>query len=132
VQAIPLPGHQISFQHDEKELARYYYGPDLIRPFIYPVIMGHPGDPEGHSHHNSVWIALSNVNGSDFWSDTGGGRIRHRRLEQLGDGADSAFVIAEADWIGKDGSVVLREYKCRVANGCWRWSCGSKRGIRRP
>jgi hypothetical protein len=123
VQAVPLPGHQISFQHDEKELARFYYGPDLVRPFIYPINgpsgrtltrMGHPGDPEGHSHHNSVWFALSDVNGSDFWSDSGGGRIRHRRVEQLGDGDDSAFSITEADWIGKDGSPILRERRTIV------------------
>ena len=29
--------------------------------------MGHPHDPVGHSHHNSVWIAHESVNGESFW-----------------------------------------------------------------
>ncbi|MGH9162912.1 MAG: DUF6807 family protein, partial [Vicinamibacteraceae bacterium] len=60
VQAVPLPYHQVSFQRDGREIARYHFGPDLIRPFVYPIVgpsghgltrMGHPGNPDTHSHH---------------------------------------------------------------------------------
>jgi hypothetical protein len=117
MQAIPLPHHQVSFQYDEKELARYHFGPDLMRPFVFPVIgpsgraltrMGHPGDPDTHSHHNSVWIGLSSVDGRDFWSDQGG-RIRHLRTVHLEDGDRAAWAITEAEWIPHDGPAVLRE-----------------------
>jgi hypothetical protein len=118
LQAIPLPDHEISFQLSERELVRYHFAPDLPRPFLYPVIgpsgrtltrMGHPGDPDTHSHHNSVWFSLSNVNGGDFWSDRGGGRIRHRRTLRLADGDEVALAVTEADWIAKDGTPLLRE-----------------------
>lgn len=118
VEALPLPYDQISFQSGGRELARYHFGPGLIRPFIYPVIgpsgrtltrMGHPDDPDTHSHHNSVWISLSNVNGVDFWSDRGGGHIRHHRVEHLEDGDAGAFAVTEADWLARDGRRVLRE-----------------------
>src|SRR5205823_14730376 len=78
VQAVPEPYDQISFQVDGKELARYHFHASLHRPFVYPVLgpsgrtltrMGHPGDPFTHSHHNSVWISYSNVNGVDYWTD---------------------------------------------------------------
>ncbi|MPY89036.1 MAG: hypothetical protein GEU99_14045 [Luteitalea sp.] len=118
VQAVPLPYDQVSFQRDGREIARYHFGPGLIRPFVYPIIgpsghgltrMGHPGDPDTHSHHNSVWLSLSDVNGVDFWLDRGGGRIRHRRIEHLEDADDFALVVSEADWVDGNGDVVMRE-----------------------
>lgn len=118
VQAVPLPYDQVSFQRGEKELARYHFSPSLLRPFVYPVVgpsgrtltrMGHPGDPDTHSHHNSVWISLSKVNGVDFWSDRGGGHIRHRRVEHLEDGNDGALAISEADWLDRNEKPVMRE-----------------------
>src|SRR5689334_12384219 len=78
MQAIPLPNDEVSFQLNEREISRYHFGPQLNRPFIYPVIgpsgrtltrMGHPGDPYSHSHHNSIWISYAKVNGVSFWED---------------------------------------------------------------
>src|SRR6185436_6103181 len=66
MQAIPLPRHEVSFQRDGVEIARYHFDPSLRRPFVFPIIgpagrsltrMGHPRDPESHSHHKSVWIS---------------------------------------------------------------------------
>ena len=54
-QAVPQPYDQISFQRDGEEIARYHFGPDLRRPFIFPANgpsgisltrMGHPTDCE--------------------------------------------------------------------------------------
>lgn len=119
VQAIPQPDFQISFQRDGAEIARYFFGPGLKRPFVFPVIgpsgraitrMGHPHDPEGHSHHNSVWISHNDVNGVNFWADAAGtGRVLHQRIVRLDDGADEAAVITENAWTGNSGTVVLRE-----------------------
>ena len=118
LQAIPLPQQQISFQLDERELARYYFSPDAIRPFVYPVVgpsgrsltrMGHPGDPHLHSHHNSVWFSFSKIHGVDFWTDRGGGRIRHAYIEQLEDGNENAFALTVGEWLDQGGRVLLRE-----------------------
>ena len=38
LQAIPLPGQEISFQRDGVEIARYCFATNLNRPFVYPVI----------------------------------------------------------------------------------------------
>jgi len=92
MQVIPMPYHQASFQRDGVEITRYHFGPGLHRPFLFPVIgpsgrsltrMGHPHDPESHSHHNSVWISHNDVDGMSFWSDRGGGKIRHKRIVKL-------------------------------------------------
>jgi hypothetical protein len=134
MQAVPLPDHQISFQRDGAEIARYYYGSDGFRPFVFPVIgpsgraltrMGHPHDPETHSHHNSVWLSHQFVNGVNFWADNNG-RIVHQRIEELADGPDrphSASVQTLNVWMDKDGKHLMNEHRRTSAealeNGEW-------------
>ncbi|NLX22190.1 MAG: hypothetical protein GXY55_11075, partial [Phycisphaerae bacterium] len=66
VQVVPLPYGQAAFEREGVEMARYHFGAGLERPFLYPIVgpsgrsltrMGHPHDPQSHSHHNSVWVS---------------------------------------------------------------------------
>jgi len=118
MQVIPVPYHQASFQRNGTEIARYHFGPDLARPFLFPVIgpsglsltrMGHPHDPESHSHHNSVWISHNDVNGVNFWSDQGNGKIHHKRIVKFEDGADRASIVTENQWVAGESKVILFE-----------------------
>ncbi|MBA2527593.1 MAG: PmoA family protein, partial [Pyrinomonadaceae bacterium] len=122
MQAVPQPYDQVSLQRDEREIARFHYGPALNRPFVYPVIgpsgrtltrMGHPGDPHSHSHHNSVWVSYSSVNGVDFWSDhrADRGRIVVREVTELEDGNDRAGIITKGAWIDPAGKTLVREQR---------------------
>lgn len=108
LQAIPQPGRQLSFRRDGQEIARMHFGPELRRPFLFPLIgpsgrsltrMGHPHDPEGHSHHNSVWISHNDVQGVVFWGDRGKGRIAHQRIEKIDETGDAAWLITHNAWI---------------------------------
>jgi hypothetical protein len=108
MQVLPLPYDQAAFEHQGKELTRYHFGPQLRRPFWYPIagpggrsltrmnMPGDPGrsvtqdvqpqdpqkpkDPAGHSHQTSVWISHKDVNCIDFWRDGGpiAGQIVHQ------------------------------------------------------
>jgi Methane oxygenase PmoA len=118
LQAVPMPYHQVSFQRGAQEITRAHFSPSLYRPFIFPVIgpsgrlltrMGHPHDPESHSHHNSVWISHADVNGVDFWSDRGQGRIIHDRVLQLDDGLNQASLLTLSAWTSSSGKVLLQE-----------------------
>ena len=119
MQAIPLADHQVSFQRDGREIARYHFGPSLRRPFVFPVIgpagrsltrMGHPHDPEGHSHHNSVWISHNDVGGVSFWADRGAtGRILHQRIERFEDSDEEAALLVTNAWTAPGGKVLLQE-----------------------
>ncbi len=110
MQVLPLPYDQAGFEHDGRELTRYHFGPQLRRPFWYPIVgpegrsltrMNMPGDPgrsmtqaeqpkdpqkpqdpAGHSHQTSVWISHKDVNGIDFWRD--GGPIAGQIVHQTG------------------------------------------------
>ncbi len=118
MQVIPMPYHQASFQRDGVEITRYHFGPGLHRPFLFPVIgqsgisltrMGHPHDPESHSHHNSVWISHNDVDGISFWSDRGSGKIRHKRIVKFEDAGECSSIITENQWVTNEGKVLLLE-----------------------
>lgn len=119
MQTVPLPYEQIEFQRDGDPLTRYHYAPTLNRPFLYPILgpsgrpltrMGHPHDPEGHRHHNSVWIAHNDVNGVVFWGDQGKGRIVEQKLEKLTDSDAEASLTTLNAWIDQGShKILLRE-----------------------
>ncbi|MCI0684435.1 MAG: PmoA family protein [Gemmataceae bacterium] len=116
LQAVPQPYHQLSFQRDAQEITRLFFDPQLRRPFLFPIIgpsgrrltrMGHPHDPEGHSHHNSVWISHHDVNGVTFWGDKGPGRIVHQRIEKIADDGKASWVITHHAWIDESKKKTL-------------------------
>ncbi len=118
MQAIPLPDDRVSLTRDGVELTAYHFGPTLRRPFLFPIVgpsgrsltrMGHPHDPVSHSHHTSVWVGHFSVGGEDFWGDRSPARVVHRRIVRLDDGDDSSGVIAENDWVGAGGKVLMKE-----------------------
>jgi len=122
MQVLPLPNHEISLQRGGHELARYHFDSGLRRPFLYPIVgpagqsltrMGHPHDPESHSHHNSIWISHASVDGVSFWEDRGSpgrvpGRILHQRVEQFIDADDAASVMVINSWTSTN-QVLLTE-----------------------
>src|SRR5688500_9172310 len=123
LQTIPLPNHAISFQRDGHEIARYHFAPDLRRPFLFPIIgpsgrsltrMGHPHDPESHSHHNSIWISHNDVNGTSFWDDRAKGRILHRRILRFEDGLDAASVLTENAWTASNQVLLIEKRLTRA------------------
>jgi len=122
MQVIPLPDAQASVERDGQEISRYWFDPQLRRPFLYPLIgpsgksltrMGHPRDPNGHSHHNSVWVTHHDVGGVAFWNDapSSKGRIVHRRVVRYEDADDEALVEVVSGWQDDAGKTLLEEHR---------------------
>jgi hypothetical protein len=124
MQVLPLPGDKASVVRDGSELARYYFGKDLYRPFLYPLIgpsgrsltrMGHPRDPNTHSHHNSVWISHHDVGSVGFWNDakSSEGRIVHQKVLRYEDSNEEALIEVQNAWIdgAGRGKVLLEEQR---------------------
>jgi hypothetical protein len=119
MQALPLPYDQASVERRGQEIARYHFGPSLRRPFLYPLVanangksltrMGHPRDPHGHSHHNSLWISHHDVNGVSFWGDSGKGKIATKRIVRYEDTDDEALIQAQHAWIDESSGKTLLE-----------------------
>lgn len=119
MQVLPLPHEQASIERDGEEISRYHFSSQDRRPFLYPIVgpsgksltrMGHPRDANGHSHHNSVWIAHHDVDGISFWGDTGKGRIVQKRI-RYEDADDEALIEAENAWNDDTGKTLLREMR---------------------
>jgi hypothetical protein len=132
MQVIPEPYDQASVLRDGQEITRYHFGTSLNRPFLYPLIgpsgrsltrMGHPRDPNSHSHHNSVWISHHDVNGVDFWGDRGKGRIVHKRIMRYEDSDGEARIEVQNAWTDDTGKVLLDELRRMLVlpldNGQW-------------
>ncbi len=118
VSAVPLPDSRIGFEIAGHEIARYHYGEDAAKPYVFPIIgpagrrltrLTHPHDPHGHRHHLSIWAAHQNVNGVNFWEEGNGSRIVHDRIDKIGDGPGAAFVAVFNRWIDPDGKPILDE-----------------------
>lgn len=115
VQVVPLPRGEASMQIGGREVTRFYFDKQQERPFLYPIIgpsgrsltrMGHPHDPVGHSHHNSIWLSHEKIDGINFWSDQRIGIIETQRILRYTDGEDAASIFALNHWkatgLGKD------------------------------
>jgi len=114
MQVLPLPRDEASVTRDGQEISRYFFGKDLYRPFLYPMIgpssrsltrMGHPHDPNTHSHHNSVWISHHDVNGVGFWNDakSSEGRIVHQKVIRYEDADGEALIEVQNAWVDGAG-----------------------------
>ena len=132
MQVLPLPQSQAAVEWNGREISRYYFGGDNRRTFLFPLIgpsgkshtrMGHPRDPNSHSHHNSLWISHHDVNGVGFWNDTTKGRIVHKRVSRYEDTDAEALIEVENTWIDEANSRLLEETRAMrflpQQNGEW-------------
>ena len=138
VQAVPMPHHITSFQLDGRELTALHHDPQDMRPFCHPIVasknviltrMGHPHDPIGHLHHNSVWVTHNALNDIDFWGDRAKrqGRIVTQEVSREGyeDSDEFASMRMVNHWINaEDESVQLievRRTEIRPLDGASSW-----------
>ncbi len=106
-----------------KPFTAYHYGPEWVRPFLYPVIGPYgkcvtrnwpmqdvPGEHQDHPHHKSVWVAYGDCNGVDNWSEDGDhGYQRHKSFSSLVSGPVFGEVVAENDWTNHKGRKQFEE-----------------------
>jgi hypothetical protein len=134
--ALPLAGQvtidqgkdEISVWIDGKPYTTFYYGPEVAKPYLYPLLSpsgvrvtrGYPMDPEpgesqDHMHHRGVWFAHSAVNGYDYWNNEfsyKGAKLGHifvTKIDKVQSGPKTGEIDATAEWKQPDGKVVLIE-----------------------
>src|SRR5579859_7123525 len=74
--------NQIAVTIDGKPYTTFFYGPEVAKPYLYPlrapsgvaVTRSFPmdkvaGESTDHPHHRSLWFAHSAVNGFDYWNN---------------------------------------------------------------
>jgi hypothetical protein len=124
---------------DEKPFTAYIWPEKLAKPVLYPlrtakgtvVTRGYPldaraGERVDHPHHVGLWFNYGNVNGFDFWNNSGAikaedapkmGNIRHRAITLAKSGSEQGELEIDADWITGKGLVILNEHTRFVFSG---------------
>ena len=114
-----VPEKAVVIRREKTIVAASWFGPGVIRPFIYPFLgpgdreltrLGHPLDPVGHSHHRSIWIGHHDVSGVSFWEEAPSrGRIEQTGAAVRAAAGDQVSVILDCVWKAADGRSILNE-----------------------
>lgn len=124
---------------DGAPFTSYIWPVTLKKPVLFPlrsakgtvVTRGFPlearaGERVDHPHQVGHWFNYGNVNGLDFWNNSDAvkaedaarmGTIVHRRIVSTKSGQQQGELEVEMDWVGPDGSVLLREHTKFVFGG---------------
>jgi len=63
-----------------------------------------PGEERDHVHHRGLWFTHGDVNGVDFWTETGKcGKTVHTRYDEVISGPVFGGFRSATDWVGPDG-----------------------------
>ncbi|QDU97773.1 DUF6807 domain-containing protein [Lignipirellula cremea] len=115
----------VTVKHNGELLTRYLFKSGA-KPILWPLIGPHgkeitrsyPMVEEGketekkdHIHHRSFYFTHGNVNGVDFWAETGkNGTIEHRKLVKA-EGGDQAVIVTQSEWVTPAGEKILGDQR---------------------
>jgi hypothetical protein len=100
------------------------------KPILWPIIgpAGHEmtrnypmrkvdGEKRDHPHHRSLWFTHGSVNGIDFWSEPGAGKIVHREFLKCETTGPTAIISTVNDWIGPGGKKQCEDVRTLTFRG---------------
>ncbi|MFN9743822.1 MAG: DUF6807 family protein, partial [Acidobacteriota bacterium] len=109
---------QLDVYVDKQLFTSYCYWDSQKKPILYPlqtangtvVTRSYPvakvaGERTDHPHHVSAWFNYGNINGVDFWNNSGGkgsekmGTIRHQAVKAVRNGKGKGELDVTMDWI---------------------------------
>ena len=116
---------------DGERFTSYIWPVSLDKPVLYPLIAsdgvtvtrGYPLEPRDgervdHPHHAGMWFNYGNVNGFDFWNNSGAikpedrqkmGSVHQKRIVSTHSGKDEGELVVEAVWTSGKGEDMLKE-----------------------
>jgi hypothetical protein len=122
-----------------KPFTSYRWDPAFKKPVLYPLrsaagtivtrgwpVEPRPGERIDHPHHIGLWFNYGDVNGIDFWGNSGDikpdeaaqkGTIVHRAIVKAQGGADSGTLTTDMDWTDARGNVLVHERATFVFRG---------------
>lgn len=126
--AITKGENKISVSIDGKPYTEFFYGPDVMHPYLYPlrsaagtlVTRHYPmekveGESTDHIHHRGLWVAHSSVNGLDFWNSDPSyttpnrGKIVVKQIEKIESGKNSGYIQVTMEWQTLEGKPLMVE-----------------------
>jgi hypothetical protein len=132
-QKVSFANHEterhIDILFDGKLFTSYCWPENVYKPILYPVYTsagteitrGFPlrpkeGERDDHIHQVGIWLNYGKVNGLDFWGngsrgfkESGGGEIKHQRVESMGLGNGEGILRTIESWVNPRGKELLAE-----------------------
>jgi len=124
-------GKRVTVKIDGELFTEYRYKEEA-KPFFYPVLgpgqtpmtRGYPmekkpNEAKDHVHQRSLWYAIGDINGIDFWSEPNPlskkkrkpkrrGQIIHEKFFELKSG-ENGIIKSANRWVGPDGKTVMHD-----------------------
>lgn len=119
---------QLDVYIDGQLFTSYCYWDSQKKPILYPLrsakgtvvtrsfpIAKVAGERTDHPHHVSSFFDYGNINGVDFWNNSGGtgaekmGTIQHRAVKAIKNGRTSGEVEVSMDWVMPNGSKIMQQ-----------------------
>jgi len=119
-----VTGDKVEITVAGRPFTTYNHGADLVRPYLYPfigpagkqmtrnwpIVTDVEGESNDHPHHKSIYVAHGAVNGTDNWSEgPNHGFTRHRAFALLESGPVFGRIVADNDWLTKEGAKILEQ-----------------------
>lgn len=114
-------------------LTSYVYDKQYAKPYLGPMV-GPYGESytrldfttKEHVHHRSLWFAIGDVNGTDFWNEPEGvhGKQIHQGFGELCSGSVFGRIKAENKWVDAREHPQLDEQRAITI-----YSCGEKMAL---
>ncbi len=126
--------NKIAVEIDGKPYTTFFYGPDVAKPYLYPlraasgvsVTRAFPmdkveGELTDHQHQRSMWFAHQSVNGYDYWNNEFSydsdpkqakvkrGHIFVTKVSKAQGGKTTGTIAEQSEWKQSDGKLVLTE-----------------------
>ncbi len=132
--------NKIDVQVDDKPFTSYFYPGEAVlkKAVLYPLrtpngtivtrgwpFDSRPGERIDHPHHVGMWLNYEDVNGHDFWNNSTTppnpkatyGTIVHTGVTSMKGGKKSGTLIVTANWLDKNGQIMLEETTTYVFGG---------------
>lgn len=109
----------------------YFFPDNIAKPVLYPIFASNqiqitrgfpeapvPGERVDHPHHIGLWLNYGNVNGLDFWNNSGAenpekldkfGVIHHQEIIKTQSGSGKGTLEIKAGWDDYKGKNLLEE-----------------------
>jgi hypothetical protein len=121
IEARKVDADAIDVLIEGKQFTRLEFGPDLAKPYLFPIIgpngkmitRQYPmkeveGEKQDHPHQRSLWFTHGAVGGVDFWAEGKGcGKIRQVSVDAMESGPVFSRIVTSNEWVGPDGKKIL-------------------------
>jgi len=121
---------RIRVQVDGKPFTELVMGPDVRKPYLYPLLTAtgkkitrhYPmeqvaGETKDHPHHRGLWFNHGDVNKVDFWGSDplarqdSGAKIAVKKIRSVKGGKKQGTIVGDFEWVEANGTVLLTEQR---------------------